>query len=261
MSNILFARPRHDYGSYADFYRLIELSGYPLVYFDEIDTASDNCYIMTMINGENHAPERWQGARARLILWDLEYHIDAPPRLPNVEVWAADAWYAAQIGARYVPMGSHPGLKLDTEYPVDIPYDAAYLGYMIPRRQDMWAQMKQRGIRLTPTSAWGQERHGLLMQSECYVHVHQHGRIPAMPPLRVVVAAAYSLPYISETVIDPGVFGYTHFMQSDFAHVAEFVQMWACDGNNRQRLNDYGRALHDLLCRDLTFRRSVEASL
>lgn len=71
MSNILFARPRHDYGSYADFYRLIELSGYPLVYFDEIDTASDNCYIMTMINGENHAPERWQGARARLILWDL----------------------------------------------------------------------------------------------------------------------------------------------------------------------------------------------
>lgn len=53
MPEIIFARPRWDYNSYTDFYRLIELSGYPLIFFDEIDPDSSNCYVMTILNGEN----------------------------------------------------------------------------------------------------------------------------------------------------------------------------------------------------------------
>lgn len=258
MGNVLFARPRHWYDSYQDLYRLIELSGFPLVYFDEIDPASDHTYILTAVNGENNGG--WQTPRARIIHWNLEW--DAYPAVSGVsETWASDKWFAEQIGARYVPMGSHPGLKLDTAVEYDVPYHAAFLGYMIPRRQQVWTWLVERGLRVTTNGAWGEQRHALLMQSTVYLHVHQHADKPGLPALRMVVAAAYSLPFITEEVADRGIFGYMHFMQSSYgAHFADFVRMWACDEDKR-RLNDYGAALHDALCRDLTFRRSIEQAV
>lgn len=261
MADIVFARPRHLYDSYQDLYRLIELSGFDMAYFDEIDAASDNTYICTVVNGENQ--QGWESPRARIILWDLEWRLDGEyPRIPGVaEVWCSDKWYAGHVGARYVPMGSHPELKpFDLDHVPDVEYHAAYLGYMIPRRTQIWTDLKARGLRLSPTGAWGADRHRVLMGSACYLHVHQRDDAPGMPPLRLVVAAAYSLPFISETIRDPGIFGQTYFMQSAYAHLADFVRMWTCD-SDRNRLNDYGRALHDLLCRDLTFRRSVEKAV
>ena len=74
MTNIIFARPRHHYDSYTDLYRLIELSGYPLIYFDEIDPVSDNLYVMTIVNGENM--HGWHQPRAKIVLWDLEWRLD-----------------------------------------------------------------------------------------------------------------------------------------------------------------------------------------
>lgn len=257
MPDVIFARPRYDYDSYQDLYRLIDLSGFEMVYFDEIDPTSDNTYVLTMVNGENQAG--WEAPKARIIHWNLEW--DAYPLVPGIaETWASDKWFAEHIGARYVPMGSHPGLKLSGAFEVDVPYQAAYLGYMIPRRMQIWTDLKERGLRLSPTGAWGADRHRVLMQSACYLHVHQHEHAPGMPALRLVVAAAYSLPFITETVRDSGIFGYTYFMQSAYPQIADFVKMWTCEGDGN-RLRDYGRGLHDLLCRDLTFRRSVEKAV
>lgn len=260
MPDVIFARPRWNYDSYQDLYRLIALSGFPLIYFDEIDPASDNTYICTTVNGENE--HGWDAPKARIIVWDLEWRLESEyPRIPGVaEMWAADKWYAEHVGVRYVPMGGHPGLKLWDEYRPDVQYHAAYLGYMIPRRQQIWTELKERGLRLTPTAAWGEDRHRMLMQSACYLHVHQLVGAPGMPPLRLVIAAAYSLPFITETVRDFGIFGYTHFMQTAFPQLADFVRMWTLEGDGN-RLRDYGLALHDLLCRDLTFRRSVEQAV
>lgn len=206
MPDILFARPRWNYESYADLYRLIELSGFPLIYFDEIDPQSDNLYILTTINGE--CQNGWQSPRARIIWWDLEWRIDGDyPHIPGIaETWAADSWYAQHVGARYVPMGSHSGLKLDTPITPDVHYHAAYMGYMVNRRLQIWTELVNRGLRLSPMSAWGEQRHNVLMQSACYVHVHQLHAAPGLPALRLVVAAAYSLPFLTETVQDAGVF-------------------------------------------------------
>lgn len=256
MSNVLFAIPRTVYGSYSDLYRLIELAGYDRVYIDEIDPSSSNTYIMTVANGEN--AQGWNNPRARIILWDLEWRHDGPVSIPGLtEYWHMDLWTAAHIGARYVPVGGDARLYEEAAH-TDVPYNVAYLGYMIPRRQQMWAWLQDRGLRLSPTSAWGKERAEVLSNSIAYLHVHQWDNAPGVPAQRMVVAAAYKLPVISETFADDGIFSQVT-LQADFYRLAGHTALWA--QNRSERLIAYGDALHDLLCKEYTFRKGVEAAL
>jgi hypothetical protein len=254
---VIFAQPRHVYESYADLRSLIALSDFPLVYYDEIDPQSDNTYILTVLNGE--VPEAgYPDAHARIILWDLEYHLDGV-HVPGVELWAADKWYAEQIGAKYVPMGSHSELMLDRGADGEPHYDAAYLGYMIPRRQQMQVNLQQAGVKTSPPHAWGDARHNILYRSWTYVQCHQHENVPTIAPLRLVVAAAYKLPYITETVHDAGVFK-SYITQYSYQDLAGGVRQ---DVSNaaRVRLLREGDRLHQFLCHDFTFKRSVESAL
>jgi hypothetical protein len=237
---------------------LVELAGFPTCFVDEIDAASDNTYILPVRNGE-WPQDGWPGARARIIHYHAEYHVHYDP-LPGVGLWSPDAWHAEKIGGRYVPMGSDARLMHgpDTRYAHD--YDVAFLGYMIPRRTDVLSGLAQRGVRVSPTSAWGDERHKVLTHATTYLHVHQEGSAPAVPALRMVVAAAYSIPVVMETPARRGIFQYGHMLTSDHAHLAEFTELWAVRSKG-PFLAAFGSSLHETLCRDLTFRRSVEAAL
>lgn len=257
MTDPTFVKTRHEYQSYADFWELVALAGFPTCYVDEIDPASDATYILPVRNGE--WPEGgWPEARARLIHWHAEYHVDYPPA-SGVEVWSPDAWHADKIGGRYVPMGSDARLKHgpDTRH---AEYDVAFLAYLIPRRTDVLSGLAQHGVRVSPTSAWGDDRHRILTHSTAYLHAHQTDYAPAVPALRMVVAAAYSLPVIMEHPARRGVFDFGHILTSDHMHLAEFTAMWAVK-NKGAFLQGFGDGLHSLLCRDLTFRKSVEAGL
>jgi len=257
MTDPIFVRTRHIYESYADLWELVDLAGFPTVYVDEIDPASDNTYILIVRNGE--WPEGgWAGQRARFIHWHCEYHVDYEP-VPGIELWSPDAWHAEKIGGRYVPMGGDARLAHgpDTRH---AEYDVAYLGYMVNRRSDVLSGLAQRGVRVSPTSAWGDERHKVLRHSTAYLHVHQEGSAPAIPALRMVVAAAYSLPVISERPAARGVFHDGYMLTSDHAHLAEFAYMWSVKERGAF-LQSFGDSLHSLLCRELTFRKSVEAAL
>ncbi len=260
MGDVIFARPRTDYGSYVDLYRLIELAGYPLIFADEIERDSDNAYIVTVLNGETQ--NGWDGARARIVLWDLEYHLDGIPPIPGVsEVWASDKWYAGCIGARYVLIGSDERLVDGAPADGSIDYDVAFLAYMVGRRQRIAGELHAQGVHLSPSSAWEAERHRVLSRSRVYLCVHQHDHVPTIAPLRMVVAAAYRLPVISEAVADRGAFETGDLMTSDYSHLADFVRMWTKGENNHHRLADYGYALHSKLCEQLNFRTCVEAAL
>lgn len=261
MGEIVFAEPRHHYQSYEDLRSLIRLSGFASCFIDEIDPDSDNTYVITILNSE--LPDGgYPNARAKLVLWNLEYHLDGLPPLANVEVWAADKWYAQQIGAKYVPMGSHYNLRVTQHSMNTERYDAAYLGYMIPRREQVAHEMRTRGVRLSPPHAWGDERDRILISSTAYVHVHQHEHIPTVPPLRMVVAAAYQLPVITETCADYGIFSHC-MLPLDYADIAENVAAWTRGEVKafERGLDRCGATLHQLLCYDLTFRKSVEAAL
>lgn len=256
---IIFAKPRHEYASYRDLYTLIDLSGFTTCTIDEIDPASDNAYIITILNGEIR-DGGYPDARAKIVLWDLEWHMDGIPPLANVEVWAADKWYAEQIGARYVPMGSHPKLCPNMNRDGDL-YDVAFIGYFdgVPRRQVIRQQLLAGGVKLSPTGAWGDERHALLRNSAAFLHVHQHAHAPTIAPLRMVLAAAYGLPVITETVADAGIFK-RHIAQSDYASIAYETTIATRDQWEKELL-PRGMSLHQKLCVDFTFRKSVEAAL
>lgn len=259
MSDVIFALPRTHYGSYADLYALIALSGYPTCFIDEIDAQSDNTYLVTILNGEVTG---WPGARARIILLDLEWRTGPQPPIDGVaEVWTGDRWHAQVCNARYVPLGSHPDLKPNVYASAEPHYDAAFLGYVVPRREAVLSRLRRMGVHLPPTSAWEDTRHRVLSASRTYLHIHQLDHAPGVPPLRMVVAAAYSLPVISESVADRGIFTEGYLMTADHGYLADLTRLWACGAAEQARLRDYGHALHQLLCHDLTFRKSIDAAL
>lgn len=254
MTSPIFARPRWNYDSYSDLYSLITLSGFPLIYFDEIDESSDNTYICTMINGENE--HGWQPGRARVIVWDLEWRLQGdPPNIPGIsEMWASDRWYAEQIGARYVPLGSHPGLNPTPEMSIEKQFDFTMLAYMTPRRERIAHDLRGRGLRMTG-NAWGEQRHNYLVQSRAMLNVHQHDWAATTAPQRFALAAAYKLPMISEAACDPGVFA-DCVLWSGYGALVDFTS-----NQLRGDLHEYGEALYELLCVSIPFRTCVERSL
>lgn len=256
MTDPIFVRSRHTYESYQDYWRMVDLAGFPTCYNDELDPASDNTYIIAVRNGENDAG--WPGARARIIHWHLEYHVEYGPWVGVAETWSPDAWHARTIGARYVPMGGDARLRDGTNGAAPS-YDVAYLGYMIPRRTDVLSALNEYGLRVSPTSAWGQERHAVLLHAKTYLHIHQTDSAPAIPALRMVVAAAYSMPVIMETPADRGIYVQGYFLTSDRKYAAEFTKMWVRD--NSPYLRNFGYAIRDLLCDRMPFRKSVEGAL
>lgn len=280
---VYFVDMRHHYQSYEDWYTLAQLSGYPIVYTDEVLIHSDNVYICNHF-GAISLPGIPQETTAKIILWQLEWikpeefqQYDRPH-----EIWVSDKWYCAYLTAggvqnvRYVPLGSHErlfGYYVDSNrnnakrvrqsgfasYPTT--HEIALMMYRQPNRRDgAIAQMRDREhINIAP-DGWGSERHAILQAVRAMVHIHQHDAFPVVAPLRFALAAAYSLPMITEAVNDAGIFGQSHLLMSDYAFLPEFVASWLHDPCT-QMLPDYGRALHGLLCRDYTFRRCVEAAL
>lgn len=257
MSNVIFALTRHNYGSYTDLYALIRLAGFPTCYIDEIDAQAEKAYIIPVRNGE--LPEGgYPDARARLIHWCFEW--DAYPPLEGIrEIWYPDVWAANEYGGRYVPIGGDMRLNIRESVSDSEPrYDAAFLAYMTGNRPEVRQAMMQRGMSLSPTSAWGEERHKILTRSRMYTTIHQFPDKPTMPVLRLVVAAAYRLPFFTQTVHDVGVYQWG-IMQSSLPYFAEFAAMWA--GDTSPTLDNYGHSLYAHLCQDFTFRKSVECAL
>lgn len=254
---MIFVRPRHVYDSYQDLYRLIELSDYPLIHFDELDPASNNIYILTIVNGENE--HGWKGVRARIILYDLEWRLEGTyPRIPGVsEVWAADKWYAEQIVAKYVPMGSHADLPVKPLVSREKVWDVSILSYLTYRRMHIKGQLEDAGITISP-QGWQDRRHDVLEQTRLMLAVHQRDDAPTIAPQRWALTAAYRMPMLCETVHDSGIFASQYAIYAPYPDIVQMVRKYKDETNI---LNDYADALHDLLCNKYPFRKCIEAAL
>ncbi len=251
------------YGSYRDYWRLVELAGYDVCYVDEIDAYDPTkTYIITPLNDEWLAG--WPNATAQIIHHELEWRWDEranwqePPGVSRV--WHIDKWFADKFGFEYVPVGSDERLnELGTNYPAQNRYDVAILSYQTPRRQMITSQLENRGLRLAPISGvWGRMRSDVLLSSHVMVHTHQNDNMPGIASLRWAVAAAHKLPMITETVKDRGIYTYSYMTQADYNFLAEFTVHMLRD---KPKLADYGLSLHNLLCRDYTFRKMVEKNV
>lgn len=265
MSDVIFVATdfylQGGYGSYRDFFRLVELSGYPVIPLSQLDPHSDNCYIVTPLNDEWLSG--WVNPKARIIHYELEWrwdwraHVDTPPGV--AEVWAGDKWFAESIGACYVPIGSHPGLNEQHEIKwIKHEYDVALMMYRDPaRRTSKIHELRQMGLSIAPDS-WGRQRSDTLKKSRCMLAIHQLDNMPSIAPLRMCIAAAHRLTVISEEVNDAGIFAGLLY-QSKYATLAQYAKLIIRDPYNS--LQQVGESLHQLLCVDMPFRRSIETKL
>jgi hypothetical protein len=268
----IFARTRYVYDSYSDFWRLVELSGFETCYTDEIDLERECIYIVTPINGElrphvRHRKSTLKGAqRAQIIVWSLERPdsgdlkgksveqavLDANSEILNyvTRIWTSDRWVASvDPRSNHVILGSHPDLRQGPKG--DPQYDLIHLSYTIPRRRGIYDGLAASGLKIAG-NCWGADRDWSLRITRAMLNVHQTPA-PIMEPLRIAIAAAYKLPYLSEFTRDPypleeGV----SFLQAEYLTLESFVLEWMQDD-----LAPIGEALHQRLCIETTFKIGV----
>lgn len=272
MSNITFLRTRHNYQSYTDFWRLVELSKFPTMYVDEIDLHSGDTYIVTPMTGEfEHMPD-WDGGRECTIYhWNLERpcngtienYIDANLRLHRngkVDVTlVSDVELAKRTGFRYIPLGGHP--ELGSVSADDKVYDFAHLMAYTYRRSHsklfnhVTPKSEYDGMKIAPV-CWGEERDVALKATKFMLSVHQDDHL-YLEPLRCTLAACYGLPILSEQVHNSYPYQLAQFnelkgLRREMKRVlAEYSDHW----------RTIGMEMRDKMTQELTFRKCVERLL
>ena len=211
---IVFARTRHIYDSYTDFWRLVELSEFPTVYVDEIDLNSPGTvYISSPFNGEFFPLSEQKKRKSKLLLWNLErpsasggvdeykLHLDKHIKDGYISgVIVSDTTLAKATGFSYVPLGSHPELG---EPGMNKSFAYIHLMCYSNRRSLLFnspQEIKNQygGLNIAP-NGWGEDRHQGLQKSWLMLNVHQDD-LNYLEPLRFALAIAYGLPVLSENL-------------------------------------------------------------
>lgn len=263
---IIFARTRHNYDSYMDFWKLVELSGFKWVWLDEIEPESENTYIFTPHNGQllelvaGWGP-RWTERKCKAVWWCLERPDgNAVPFVQAVDSvqgqvdasWVSDE-YVATLHPKltYVVLGSHEGLR-ESAPETDKTFDFAHMSYAWGRRADLYATMRARGLVEAP-NAFGAERSKILGRTKIMVNAQQY-ETPVVAPLRFAIAAAHRMPVLTERATAISIYEGS-VVQASIDKMPEVAE-WMCRFQNFIRVG-YGDRLCDLLCGQLTFRRGV----
>jgi hypothetical protein len=258
---VIFARTRHEYDSYKDLWYLVEVSGFRLIYVDEIDLHKNAIFVTTPWNGDTApalaaARERSDSrgwTRAKMVWWNLEQWDEAPlgPRIDTAmslcdAVWASDTAFAAlDPRMSYVAFGSHPDLGCPlAERPL---FDVAHLSYLWGRRANVVGALAAKGLRIAPAAWTRQDKHNTLAASRLMLSLHQYDRRPrVIAPLRCAMAAAYRLPFLTETIDSPP----TTLTPDDYAVVSteNAVEVIAELLRDHDRLNDLSWRIFRQLC-------------
>ena len=281
MGQIIFSRTRHVYDSYVDFWRLVELSGFHWVYYDQIDFQSDNLYIHSPMNGNyreflsSHARDR----RCTLAHWLLERPTPEGKETPvealrryrdaNRELEAmryvdvtvvSDPLLSERTGFKYIPMGSHRDLG---EWSPDKAYDFVGLMAPYPRRMFLFngdkVKSEWEGMTFAPNANGIHEadlRDLCLRASRFGLNIHNDVH-PYCEPLRFAVFAAYALPIVTET-LSFGTIYHMSVCQSDYPNLRNAMKaaldrydVWV----------EWGKYLHAEMTSTGSFRRRLEENL
>ena len=238
MTNITFCTTGHFYESYRDFWRLVELSNFPIIPVSELDISQEGVFITAPMNEDwrEHINEQHkQGKRvnAHLVLWNIERPGGSAGGVGNYaeqcrylvyglwpngektkqraageivesygrfidEVWVADRRLAEETHLRFVVLGSDTGLG---EPGSEKRYDFCHMSYELPHRAAIYNKFSAESI---GPNSWPPERDEVLKQSRFGLNIHQEDRhTPFQEPLRLALYAAYGLPIITETIFDP----------------------------------------------------------
>ena len=237
------------YGSYRDFWRLVELSGFETVHQDSVWRDNDDVYCVPMNNG-NAAAWAKSHRKCKLILWQFERWNGSPEDYAPAyydEVWITDRWQAGELkriglkNIKYVPVGSHPGLGGE---PAEKKYDLAPMCYAHGRREYEIRVLAQK-YRMAPT-CWPPERDKVLAATRAGLCLHQWDNDPAVEPLRAALFAAWKLPMVYAPCRD--FFPYEVYSLNE-------IPAALVDERGTAKQN------YDLLTGAMSFRNNIEAAL
>lgn len=271
--NPIFAKTRYEYSSYSDFWRLVELSNFKTCYVDQMDLESEEVYVSTPVNGEtrphifNRRSILKEAQKARIIIWQLERPISPSGSIDDQivhmtnefykfsdAVWISDRFIASKDSRlTYLEMGSHPDLASGAPHPSQ--HDIAHVSCSVPRRDGILRRLPP-DVRIAP-NAWGAERDNILRQSRAMLNIHQDDT-QVIEPLRIALAAAYKLPYLTERCYDlhPLVPGET-CLEAPYHALLNSVPTWL----TYKDLHEFGERLHKRLCLEVNFKTSVMGAL
>ena len=267
---ILFARTRHLYDSYGDFWTLVVLSGFQIVFVDQVDLKSNNVYITSMVNDEWRAMVEAQPGRrdAHTILWNLERPLGWAKTLHDYnvrtwmmigerwfdEVWVSDRRLAEESETRFVVLGSHP--NLGTPGSIDEKrYDIVHMSYLTNRRQSIYKHFVPEQI---APNCWGEERDRALRASRFALNVHQDAH-PFQEPLRFALFAAYGIPILTEEIFDAFPWGTETMVFDKYPNLCG--HMAAMLDNRYERWYQMGQRAREMMCSQYQFGNVVREAV
>lgn len=231
---ITFVKPDWHYDQYIDFWRLVELSGFPVIPIGELDIGKPGVFIVSPMEGQwrpHIGGQKGKTRNAHLILWLLERPSGAGSKgkyndscwaLLNGykeyeekdnrpgeyffanegtyidEIWVSDRHLAEDSSphTRFVILGSDKGLG--TPGGADRKYQFCHISYKTNRRKSIYKHFHRDTI---GPNCWPPERDKILQQSRFGLALHQDTD-PYQEPLRMAIFAAYKLPIIVESPYD-----------------------------------------------------------
>lgn len=229
---IIFAKPDHHYNSYDDFWRLVEVSGFRVIPFGDVDLAEPATYVFTPWNGQvtEALPQMRANAadkvRSRVIWWNLERDLadataeDRQARLDKIipppgaerkspllvdDIWVSDRTYQGLDDRfRHVILGGHPSFADLRSVLFRRPeWLATMYAYIWGRRQMIVDDLTRNGVTLSPNAWTFEERARVLSGSRLMINTHQYDAARTIAPIRFAVAASYGMGLVSEPIDDP----------------------------------------------------------
>lgn len=211
----IFVKVRNDqgeiYGSYRDYWRLVELAGFSTCELSDISEHSlqnggKQVYIFSPDNGnvrESCLAARQSGSTATFILWQLERPGKVLNTVPDHfdEMWVSDRHHCHLISepnCYYVPLGGHPGIAGAKGEPL---WDFIVTAYLYGQREAKVEALKSQGYTLAPNDFDFAVREHSLAHSRYGLCMHQDEE-PVIEPLRFMLYACWKLPLVVEHSVD-----------------------------------------------------------
>lgn len=272
-SDPVFVKTVHHYDSYTDFWKLVELAHFPTCTTESFDLACPATYVFTPMNGEFQKLDGFarDSKRAKVVWWYLErpdvgenyakvpLHIGVRELFDRKPWWVDEVWVSEKTLSnidgrlRHVVLASDPRLA-SGGLPQSPRFDIAHMSYVWGRRVPVMQRLESL-VRVAPCD-WEPRRGNLLRASRSVLEVHQ-SEAPIGSPLRTALAAAHSLPLLSEMILDPEplLLG-RDILMAWYGDLAESVARWV-----RGDISIHGKELHKRLCVERTFRGEVEKAV
>lgn len=268
MTDITFVKTRHEYDTYRDFFKLVELANFPIIYTDEVDISEHKTFITSPMNGEwrPHIDNQVDRQRnAHLVLWNIERPSGSAGSVGQYaeanrdliyqrhvdEVWVSDRRLAQETELRYVVLGSHPDFGEISNG--NKQYDVIHLSYETGRRQSIYKHFNN----VAPNS-WPPERDEILKQSKFALNVHQDMH-PFIEPLRLALFAAYGIPVVSETIYDSYPYGDETMIYSYWDGLVGKMKQILDD--DYQRFADMGLRAREMMTNEFEFGKMVRQAV